>query len=74
MDKTELIKDTSDKLQKLPVEKVQEVNHNIEILLSSVDDQILTDGIADLNATSKAYDFLNDEEDLYTLNDIIEKY
>jgi hypothetical protein len=74
MERVQLIEDTLQKINKLPDEKIQEVNNFTEFLLSKIDDQVLIDGIAVLTAKSKTFEFLNKEEELYTVNDIIEKY
>lgn len=69
-----LIKQTIDSLKKLPESSVQEVSHFAEYLLSKVDDSILTENIMQLASESKSYSFLEDEEELYSVNDLKEKY
>jgi hypothetical protein len=74
MNRIQLIDETVQKLNKLPDDKIQEINHFVEALLVKIDDKLLIEGIAEMASKSKTYDFLNDEEDLYTVNDVIEKY
>ena len=74
MNRIQLIDETLQKLNKLPDEKIQEINNYAELLLNKIDDQILIEGIAVLAAKSKTFEFLSEEEELYTVNDVIEKY
>lgn len=69
-----LIQDTLNKIQKLPDSKVQEINDFAEFLLRKIDDKILLEGIQNLASNSKTFEYLNNEENLYSLNDIKEKY
>lgn len=61
-------------IKKLPEDKISEVNDFVEFLLSKIDNQLINDGIDSLVKDSKSFDFLKDEPDIYSLNDIKEKY
>jgi hypothetical protein len=74
MTRGQLIDETLQKLNKLPDDKIQEVKNYADFLISKIEDQIVIDGIAVLTAKSKTFEFLNEEEELYTVNDVIEKY
>ncbi|MCL5028773.1 MAG: hypothetical protein M1480_07105 [Bacteroidetes bacterium] len=74
MNREVLIDDTLNKLRQLPEVKIKEVNDFAEFLLSKIDDKIVLEGIQKLISDSKSFDFLKDEEDLYTVNDLKEKY
>ena len=74
MNREILIKDTLNKIQQLPDLKIQEINDFAEFLLSRIDDKILVEGIQKLTSDSKSFEYLLDEEDLYSVNDIKEKY
>lgn len=74
MNREQLLDETIQKLNKLPSEKIQEINHFAEFLLSKIDDKIIVEGIAEMAVKSKAFDFLNDEEDNYLVSDISENY
>lgn len=74
MDRQALIENTIRKIEQLPDIKIIEVDDFAEFLLSKIDDKIIVEGIQKLASDSKAFEFLKDEEDLYTVNDIKEKY
>ena len=74
MSRDTLIKITLDNLSKLPDQKIREVADFAEFLLSKSEDLLLVEGIQKLANESKSFDFLKDEEDLYTLADLKEIY
>jgi hypothetical protein len=43
-------------------------------LASKIDDKIISEGIKNIASTSKSYEFLHNEEELYRVSDIKEKY
>lgn len=69
-----LIEKVLKKIKLLPDSKLQEVNDFADFLLNRIDDHILTEGIRHMAADSKAFEFLNEEEDLYSVNDLKERY
>jgi len=70
MTNAQLVNKTISNIQKLPLNKVQEVNDFVEFLLEKIDDQIITEGIKTLVQDAKAFKFLEDEPDLYSVNDL----
>ncbi|MGE0021661.1 MAG: hypothetical protein AB7S72_18480 [Draconibacterium sp.] len=74
MNRNELIKDTLEKIERLPDFEIEEVNDFAGFLLSRLDDKILVEGIQKLSSDSKTFEYLNHEENLYSVNDIKEKY
>lgn len=74
MSREELIKDTVEKLGQLSDAKLQEVSDYVSFFASKIDDKIVSEGIKTLASTSKTYEFLQSEEELYQLSDIKEKY
>jgi hypothetical protein len=74
MSREELLKNTVKYLKKLPNEKVNEVHDFAEFLYLKHEEYILQKGIQQLESESKSFDFLRKEEELYTVNDIKEKY
>lgn len=74
MSKKELIEKTVLTLERLPEEKIVEVSDFADFVLQKNEDNLLLQGIAQLTAQSKSYEFLEDDEELYTLNDIKETY
>ena len=61
-----LINRTVSSLSKLPNDKVQEVSNFTEFILKKYEDEILQKGIHKLVGNSDAFQFLKDEEDLYS--------
>jgi len=74
MTKQALIQKTVETLEKLPDEKVSEIATFAEFLLKTYDEYILRKGVSELNSLSKSFDFLNDEDELYTVDDLKERY
>jgi len=74
MSRETLIRNTLNSLSKLPEQKIQEVSDFAEFLLSKADDTVLTKGIQKLVIESKSFDFLKDDEDLYSIGDLKETY
>lgn len=74
MDRQVLINNAISKIRQLPDTKIKEVNDFADFLLSKMDDQIIREGIKEMISDSKSYDFLKEEEDLYTVNDLKERY
>lgn len=70
MNRDILIKETIDKIEKLPDLKIQEVNDFAEFLLRKTDDKILLKGIQKITSDSKSYDYLKNEEDFYSVKDL----
>lgn len=74
MNRQNKIKNTLDKINRLPDGKLSEVEDFVDFLLSRIDDSILVEGIQELTSNSKSFEYLNSEEELYTVNDLKEKY
>ena len=74
MDRLVLIESVIRKIKLLPDVKIREVNDFADFLLSKIDDKITLEGIQHLTSNSKAFDFFKDEETLYSVNDLKEKY
>lgn len=74
MSKKELIEKTIAALQKLPADKIAEVSDFADFILQRNEDKLITEGIAQLSGQLKSYNFLAEEEDIYTLNDVKAPY
>ncbi len=74
MSKQELIEKTLAALQKLPADKVAEVSDFTDFILQRSEDKEIVSGIEKLSSQTKSYQFLEEEEDLYTLNDVKAPY
>lgn len=74
MSREEIISETIEKLNFLTDAKLEEVADYVSFITSRIEDKILNQGIKVLASNSKSFDFLNQEEELYQIEDIIEKY
>ena len=74
MTREAIIQKTVKTLNKLPAEKAVEVADFADYILKKHEEYTLQDGIEKLVEQSKAFEFLSSEEDLYTAEDIKEKY
>ena len=74
MKKNGAIKRAIEIIAKLPDSKVTEVVDFANYLLKKYEEDVLTKGITKLVSKTKTYKFLDTEEDLYTVNDLKEKY
>ena len=70
----ELIQKTVNYLEALPDDKIVEIKEFVESLYQKYEENILQEGVIRLNSQSKSFKFLEDEEDLYTLDDLKETY
>ncbi|HET7361027.1 MAG TPA: hypothetical protein VFI78_03755 [Salinimicrobium sp.] len=74
MTRDTLIKKTLKTLSSLPHDKISEVSDFADYILKKHEEKILQKGMEKLVSDSKAFDFLRDEEELYFLEDLKEKY
>lgn len=74
MTRQAIIERTLKAINQLPEDKAEEISDFAEFMMKQYEEQQLSKGIQRLTANSKAFDFLNDEEDLYTEDDLKEKY
>jgi len=58
----------------LPDEKAEEIADFADYIMKKYEEDILTDGIQKIIKQSKVFGFLNNEEDLYSIKDVKEKY
>ena len=62
------------KIKQLPAARIREVNDFVEFMMQKVNDTLITEGLQQLSSSSRAYDFLNDEPDIYAVSDLKVKY
>ena len=74
MTRESILKMTIDSISKLPDQKIKEVADFADFLLSRLESQLVTQGIQELASQSRAFDFLKEEEDLYSVKDLKERY
>ncbi len=69
-----IIQKTVQAMQILPEEKVQEISDFADFMLRKYEDLVMQQGMQILQKESKAFSFLNDEEELYSPSDIKETF
>ena len=69
-----IIQQTLAVLKKLPKEKVNEIADFADYIMKKYEEEILQKGIQKLVGESKTFEYLQNEETLYTLSDVKEKY
>jgi hypothetical protein len=74
MNRQNLIENTLEKIKQLPDLKIIEVNEYADFLLSRIDDNIIRDGIQELTSQNESFDFLKEDEDIYTVEDLKVRY
>ena len=70
MEREILIKNTIGKIERLPTTCVQEVSDFVEFIIRRINDAGITEGLQKLSSVSRTYDFLHDEPELYTVDDL----
>jgi len=65
-----LLHKTLDYLSRLPQDKVIEVAEFVEFLYQKHEEYILKKGIQKMVSNSKSFEFLKEEDELYTLDDL----
>lgn len=74
MTRQAIIEKTIQAINQLPEDKAAEISTFAEFIMKQYEEHILTQGIQKMAASSAAFDFLNDEEDLYNESDLKERY
>ncbi len=74
MIKKALIKKTLKTISQLPQDKIKEVNDYADFILKKYDEEVLCKGMQRLASDSKAFDILEQEDELYSPGDLKEKY
>ena len=74
MSRAEIIEKTINALNKLPESKGEEVADFADFMLKKTEEENLQSGIHYSIEHSDTFSFLNEEEELYTLDDLKEKF
>ena len=74
MKRDTLIKQTIEKLKKLPDKKLEQLSDFADFLLSKIEDRDIAEEIQKIVSGSKAFNFLEEEKELYSIKDLKEKY
>ena len=72
MTKQLIIEKTVKAINQLPEDKAEEISDFADFIAKRYEDHRLIQGIQQLTSNSETFDFLNDEEDLYTEADLKE--
>jgi len=70
MTREAIIEKTLNAINQLPAEKAEEISDFADFIMKRYDEDKLTEGIQQLASNSMAFDFLNNEEELYSENDL----
>lgn len=74
MTKEAIIQKTLKTLSVLPNEKAEEIADFADYIMKKHEDDMLQKGIQTIVEKSNVFSFLNDEDDLYSVEDIKEKH
>jgi len=70
MEREVLVKKTVSNIKRLPTSRVQEVSDFVDFILQRTDDALITEGLKQLSSSSRTYDFLYNEPELYSVDDL----
>lgn len=74
MTREAIIERTIITMNRLPDEKMLEISDFADFIIKRYKEILLTDEIQKLATYSKSFDFLNDEEEIYSVEDLKEKF
>ena len=74
MTKQTIIERTTHAINQLPLNKAEEIADFVDFIIKRYEEQLLTQGIQQLASEGQTFDFLNQEEDLYSVSDLKEVY
>jgi hypothetical protein len=74
MSRSDILKGTIQNLEKLSEKQLMEAAHYIEYLTKKFEETILEKGIAKLTEESESFQFLAEEQEIYTKSDLKERY
>ena len=74
MEREVLMKETIHRIEQLPTTRIQEVNNFVEFIIRKADDALITEGLKQLSFLGHTYDFLENEPELYSVNDLKVKF
>ena len=74
MTKQTIIERTVKVINQLPEDKAEEISDFADFLIKRYEEQGLIKDIQNIISESNSFDFLNNEEDLYSESDLKEKY
>ncbi|OYU78850.1 MAG: hypothetical protein CFE23_16670 [Flavobacterium sp. BFFFF1] len=74
MTRQAIIERTIKAINQLPEDKAEEISDFADFVIKKFEDNRITESIQQLASKSQTFEFLNDEEDLYSSDDLKEKY
>ncbi len=74
MTRQAIIERTLNAINQLPSEKAEEISDFADFVIKRYEEQRLSEGIQKMISKSQSFDFLNNDEDLYTEADLKEVY
>ncbi|OYU93008.1 MAG: hypothetical protein CFE21_22160 [Bacteroidetes bacterium B1(2017)] len=74
MTRQAIIERTIKVINQLPEDKAEEISDFADFVIKKFEDCRITESIQQLASKSQAFEFLNDDEDLYSSDDLREKY
>jgi hypothetical protein len=74
MTREAIIQKTVEVLQALPDEKIEEVSDFADYILKKYDDRLLQQEMQALIEQSDTFNFVEEEQELYTVKDLKERY
>ncbi len=70
MTKRSIIDKTLEVIHKLPEDKINEVSDFADFLFKKYEDKLVLDNISAIVGESESFNFLNEDENLYSLKDL----
>ncbi|GAB3541848.1 hypothetical protein [Spirosoma fluminis] len=74
MSRRQLVEQALQTINQLPDDRISEVVDFAAYILKKHEESVLQKGIEQLVRASSSFAFLNEEEDLYTIDDLKERY
>ena len=74
MEREILMNETICKIGQLSTTRIREVNDFVEFIILKAKDALITEGLQQLESSGHTYDFLYNEPELYTMNDLKVKF
>jgi len=74
MNEQVIIERTLKAINQLPEDKAEEISDFADFLTKRYEEQLLLKGIQKLSSDSQSFNFLEDEEELYSIEDLKEVY
>jgi len=74
MERDILMRRTVHNIERLSTRRIQEVNNFVEFMLRKTNNALIIEGLQQLSSESPVYDFLKNEPELYSVNDLKVKF